>query len=49
MENYGTMKKSYGTMDKTMVLYLELWYYIDNYGTWKKNMTDYQKLRNFEL
>ena len=24
IENYGTMEKNYGTMDKTMVLYWEL-------------------------
>ena len=25
MENYGSMEKNYGTMDKTMVIYWELW------------------------
>ena len=25
MENYGTMEKKYGTVDKTMVLNQELW------------------------
>ena len=25
VENYGIMEKKYGTMDKTMILYRELW------------------------
>ena len=25
--------KKYGTMDKTMILYRELWYFTENYGT----------------
>ena len=35
-----------GTMDKTMVLYLELWNF---HLLRKKNMLDFQKLRNFVL
>ena len=45
---------------KTMVLWKKLWYYGPNYGTIlrtielrftkkKKNMADYQMLRNFDL
>ena len=44
---------------KTMVLWKKLWYYGQNYGTIlrtielrftkKKNMVDYQILRNFDL
>ena len=34
MENYCTIEKNYGTMDKTMVLYWELW----NFDLrWKKH------------
>ena len=42
--NYGTMKNNYGTMDKTMVLYQEQWNFDSRR---KKNMLDYQQLRNF--
>ena len=34
-------------MDKT-ILWTKL-YYIENYGASKKNLVDYQKLRNFIL
>ena len=46
-------------MDKTMVLWIKLWYYGQNYGTLPRtmelrftkeiNMVDYQKLRHFDL
>ena len=26
-------KNNYGTIDKTMVLWTKLWYYIENYGS----------------
>ena len=33
MENYGTMEKNYGAMDKTMVLWIKLCYCSENYET----------------
>ena len=49
MELLFTMK-NYGTMEKTMVLWTNLWYYTENYGnTKKKTKVDYQKLRYFDL
>ena len=44
------MKKNYGTMDKTMVLWTKLWNSTENNGTsiYKgKNMVDYQKQWNY--
>ena len=45
--------KNYGAMEKTVVLWTKLWYYTENYGTMiyeeKKNMVDYQKLRDLDL
>ena len=58
LQNFGTLKlwftmKNYGTMDKTMVLWTKLWYYIlrtmELRFTKKKVMVDYQKLRDFDL
>lgn len=50
-DNYGTMENIYGTTDKTVVLYLKLWYYTENYGTSinKGKKVDNQKLRIFDL
>ena len=52
MENYDTMEKNYAAMDKSMVLWTKLRFFIENYGTSiyeEKNMVEYQKLRNFNL
>ena len=43
MELWFTIKKNYGTMEKTMVLNQDLWTSIYE----GKNTVDYQKLRNF--
>ena len=48
LDYYGKLwyyGQNYGTINKTMALYWELW----NFDLRRKNMVDYQKLRNFDL
>ena len=50
LQNYGTMglwlnMENYGTLDKTMVLYRELY----NFDLRRKKMIDYKKLRNYSI
>ena len=43
IENYGTMEK------QTMVLWKNLWYYGQNYGSMDNSMVLYRELRNIYL